>query len=412
MSAPVPQRGPMPLIGMADEHLPDLPPDLPMLTFVRRTPTGHTVRLAAVGDIALSGGVRRHGDYAAMLAEITPLLAGDVVFGNLEVPFVQDSTPEMMFAADPLAAPALRAAGITLLNLATNHMQDFGASGLQCTLDTLCAADISAIGLCEPPGAGIDTTAARRLVHTDTNGLRIGWLGCARTHQRQSAAGPQFWEFDEAALIEAVQAARESVDALIVSIHTGYMYIDYPSPEHKTMAERVTAAGADLILMHHAHVLQGVQVIGESRAEGTSAVICYNLGNFLIDWREGNVRGDVVPDLQTDSAVFVFDLDAQGVCFAAALPIVIGDDFRVCPATGERGQYIVERLARISHDLEGDFAPLFAAQRSERNTGHILKVMAYHLRRGNIGVLWQVACQVRPRHFAMMARWLVGKIKG
>jgi hypothetical protein len=411
MSTPVPQRDPVPLIGMADEHLPDLPPGLSMLTFIRRTPARHTVRLAAVGDVALSGGVRRHGGYATLLADVKSLLAGDVVFGNLEVPFVQDSTPEMMFAADPLAAPALRAAGFTLLNLANNHIQDFGAAGLQCTLDALCGAGIT------PLGAGTDAASARRLVRTDVHGLRIGWLGCARTHQHQPGAqsfraaqsvradGPQFWEFDEAALIEAVQGARTSVDVLIVSIHTGYMYIDYPSPEHKAMAERVAEAGADLILMHHAHVLQGVQVIGES------SVVCYNLGNFLIDWQEGNVRGDVVPDLQTESAVFVFDLDAQGVCFAAALPIVIADDFRVCPATGERGQGILARLARISHDLEGDFAPLFAAQRSERNTGHILKVMAYHLRRGNISVLWQVARQVRPRHLAMMVRWLVGKIK-
>jgi hypothetical protein len=312
---------------------------------------------------------------------------------------VPDSTPDMMFAASPDVAPALRAAGFTLLNLATNHIQDFGAAGLQCTLDALCAAGIATVG------AGPDAAAAHSLIRTDAGGLRIGWLGCARTHQSQPADGPHFWEFDEAALMAAVEAARPAVDVLIVSIHTGYMYIDYPSPEHQTMAERITTAGADLILMHHAHVLQGVQVTE------SGAVICYNLGNCLIDWQEGNVRGDVVPDLQVESAVFVFDLDAQGVCFAAALPITIGDDFHVLPATFEHGQRILDRLSRISHDLAGDFAPLFAAQRSERNTGHILKVMAHHLRRGNIGILWQVAREVRPRHAAMIVGWAAGKLR-
>jgi poly-gamma-glutamate synthesis protein (capsule biosynthesis protein) len=57
----------------------------------------------------------------------------------------------------------------------------------------------------------------------------------------------------------AVIQAQTDVDALIVSIHIGLMYIDYPRPQHKAMAERLMAAGADLILMHHAHVLQGVQ---------------------------------------------------------------------------------------------------------------------------------------------------------
>jgi len=57
------------------------------------------------------------------------------------------------------------------------------------------------------------------------------------------------------------------------------------------------ANGAHLILMHHAHVLQGVQLTSDGR------MCCYNLGNFMYDWEEGNVIVPVVVQEQNQSAI-------------------------------------------------------------------------------------------------------------
>ena len=191
---------------------------------------------------------------------------------------------------------------------------------------------------------------------------------------------------------------------LAVSLHLGFMYLDYPHPEHKALAEKLLGEGVDLVLMHHAHVLQGIQVTDRGRT------ICYNLGNFILDWQEGHVRGEVMVREQNEGAVFLFDLDRQGVCRAAALPTWIDEACRVHWATGARGVRILDRLIRISQALEVDSDAAFWCQRSERNTGHALKTLAFHLRRGNLSLVWREVKKVRLEHVKMLLRWALGRI--
>jgi poly-gamma-glutamate synthesis protein (capsule biosynthesis protein) len=303
-----------------------------------------------------------------------------------------------MFAGDPEAAHSLRQAGFNLIHLANNHVGEHGVKGLDSTMQIVKAAGIATLGV------GTDSASAKGLVRTDVNGLRIGWLGCGRTLLPQREPGPRYWEFDETELLAAVRQARAEVDVLIVSIHIGLMYLDYPRPEHKLMAERLMSAGADLILMHHAHVLQGVQVTPDG------SVCCFNLGNFLLDWREGNVEIPVAVKEQNEGAVFFFELDARGVATAAALPTYIDEECRVHWALNERGHNILSRLERISRDLEGDFSAAFERQRAERNTGGILRVLAFHAVRGN----WRYVCgqlaHLRLEHLRMLRRWALSRL--
>lgn len=380
-----------PVIRPAGSRFSDVPADLPILLF-DESPS--TTSLYAVGDIALSGRIKHSLGWSNLFAEVTPFLqTGDLVFGNLEVPLLDSQSDSTLFAAPTATAQLLSQTGFTILNLATNHIRDHGTMGLNSTLNALQVAGIPALGV------GTDPDTARRLIRTDYAGLKIGWLGCARTLQDQPIDGAVFWEFNEAELIDEIYQARPTVDVLIVSIHIGLMYLDYPDPAHKASAERITAAGADLILMHHAHVLQGIQITEQDR------VICYNLGNFLLDWNEGNVQSEVALDQQRESAIFAFGLHADGVRLHAVLPIWIDDTFTVQWADGERSQSILNRLMRISHDLEGDYSSLFIQQRSQRNTGHILNILWFHARQGNIGVLVKLLKSIRFQHFRMLFNW-------
>jgi hypothetical protein len=377
-----------------------VPPDLSALQIFQRPPTGPTVRLCAVGDIGLSGraaATAKRWGADTLFIEVAPVLqAADINFGNLESPLAGEIAPGKLFAAPSEGAATLYKAGFNLIHLANNHVGEYGQAGLAVTLNAVREAGI------RPLGAGDDLATAQRLIRTDVNGLRIGWLGCGRTLLPQNAAGPRYWEFDEQELLAAVIQTRPDVDVLIVSIHIGLMYIDYPRPEHKAMAERLMAAGTDLILMHHAHILQGVQVTSQAR------VCCYNLGNFLYSWEEGNVQTPVMLREQNEGAIFVFDLDSQGVAAAAALPTWIDESCRVRWATGERGRQILHRLARISHDLEGNFAAVFERQRAWRNTQVILKVLAFYAWHGNWRYVMDSLRRTRLEHFKMLVRWLTG----
>ena len=76
-------------------------------------------------------------------------------------------------------------------------------------------------------------------------------------------------------------------------------------------------------------------------------------------------------------------------------------------ATGERGLQILNRLRRISLDLEGNFEAAFESQRATRNTGPILKVLAFHARHGNWQFLSESLRRARWEHFKMLLRWMV-----
>jgi len=379
----------------------DVPEGLRALVFTRRAPVGPCARLLAVGDIGLSGRVAAAGarcSFDELLSEVAPLLrSGDLAFGNIEFPLVGDLGHDALFAGEPSAAPALRRSGFTVAQVANSHSPDFGPAGLARSIQALSEAGMI------PIGAGPDREAAGGLVRTDVRDVRIGWLAGARTLIPQSAPGIRFWEFDEAELMAAIARERPAVDVLVVSIHMGLAYLDHPGPMFKAVGERAMAAGADVVLMHHAHVLQSVQVVPGGQA------CCYSLGNFLLDWREGNVEIPMMVDEQTEAAVFLFDLDAKGVCLGAALPTYIDPDFHVRWATGSRGDRILGRLERISRDLESDYSEAFAVQRIQRNAIPVLKVLAFHAVRGHWRFVAEQVGRIRLDHVRMLGRWAASR---
>ena len=366
-----------------------LPGTLPVLLLHDRREAGPVVRLCAVGDIGLSGAVSREAQvrgYADLWAEISPLLqTADLVFGNLESPLVPPDLGEGFFAGPITGAEALAQAGFDLLNLANNHIGDYGPEGLACTLNACQKAGLKVLGA----GGRKERLTDPRVI--DLDGLRLAWLGCARTLQTQSEAGPFYWELDEPALLRAVRSAKGKGDLLVISLHMGRMYLDYPDPDHRRLAHKLLEGGADLVLMHHAHVLQGVEV------KPGPQVVCYSLGNFLIDWQEGWVPTRVVEEQQRTGGVFLFELDREGIKQTAVLPTYLDDHFRVRWAVGEKGVAVLKRLEGISRDLEGNYLPLFNRQRAERNTGHLLNVLWFHLRRGRWGSVWSELIKIRPR---------------
>lgn len=367
-----------------------VPPDLPVLQMVQRSAAGPTVRLCAVGDIGLSGRAAttaKHRGADVLFAEVAPFLqAADIIFGNLESPLASEMAPGQMFAAPTEGAATLSKAGFNLIHLANNHVGDYGQAGLAVTLSAIREAGMI------PLGVGEKLAVARQLVRTDMNGLRIGWLGCGRTLLPQNDAGPRYWEFDEQELLATVVQTRPDVDVLIVSIHIGLMYLDYPHPDHKALAERLMRAGVDLILMHHAHVLQGIQTMESGR------ICCYNLGNFIWDYLEGNVQASVMLNEQQEGAVFVFDLDAYGVTSIAVLPTWIDAECCVRWAVQQRGEKILRRLQRISLELETNYQREFDRQRVERNFGDSLRVILFHAYRGNWAFVFDSLRRIRFEH--------------
>jgi poly-gamma-glutamate capsule biosynthesis protein CapA/YwtB (metallophosphatase superfamily) len=299
------------------------------------------VSLVAVGDLNLGRGVVAGG--ALELA--TPWLrAADLALANLECAFLpagKAAVPEPGSAQTgyPLLAPQealleLPAAGFDLLGLANNHAADAGLTALFETYRRLRAAGIAPLGA--PENAYLPH-------YRQVNGLRLAFLAfnavaspgeagatvaslaeeagpqsggpagcaCSGDAQARQAVAPPAWDLERAAA--AVQVARRQAEAVIVSLHWGYEYQPRADPAQVAIADRLFAAGADLIVGHHPHVVQ--EIAAWPRPIGEPGLVAYSLGNFLFDQGQGQTG--------TGLALRAF-IDSRGLRAVQALPLAAG----------------------------------------------------------------------------------------
>jgi poly-gamma-glutamate capsule biosynthesis protein CapA/YwtB (metallophosphatase superfamily) len=277
----------------------------------------NVVHLAAVGDIMLDrslGDFIRQGDLNYPFSEVVGRLqAADITVGNLESALGDTGEPEQKsypFRAPPEAADALQLAGFDVLSLANNHGMDYGEQALLQALDLLHEAGVLTVG------AGANHTAAHEPRFVEANGLKTAFFGYvnvpveARTgfdtaswtagqdHPGISWADPQLIAAD-------VKAVRDQVDLVIVLLHSGYEYVPAPSEPQQEAARAAIEAGADLVIGHHAHILQGIEYYKDG-------VIIYGTANFAF-----------VIDGPPETAIFHIWLDRDGVREIAIEPAIV-----------------------------------------------------------------------------------------
>ena len=244
-----------------------------------------TARIAFLGDILLGGDAQPVLDekgYDHALAGIADLWAdADLVVANHEAPLTERTQPaykpsdehkRYWYKADPGSACALAARGIRVVSLANNHVGDFGPAGV---LDTMAALDATGIAHC---GAGPDDDAARRPVTVQVGQVKVGFLSVMQRYDaymaedvyaRDGHPGPALLHLPHLAVDLA--RLRAQVDLSVVLVHWGRNYRPVTSLQRR-LAQEIRAAGADLVVGHHPHVAQPVDLSG-------GAPVLYSLGN-------------------------------------------------------------------------------------------------------------------------------------
>lgn len=201
----------------------------------------------------------------------------NIVLGNLESPFAQGSKVPEFSMKTPLKAnrryiEGLKWAGFRILNLSNNHILDYGENGAINTQKILEEHDI------EHFGYGKDLVSAKAMKILTADSLKIGFVGYT-----DIVIDSPFWagsdtrgvaKFDIDSAVKETTENRKLVDVLIINLHWGIEYFYLPTPDQIVAARKLIDAGADIIIGHHPHVLQGL----ERYKDG---IIAYSLGNFL-----------------------------------------------------------------------------------------------------------------------------------
>jgi poly-gamma-glutamate synthesis protein (capsule biosynthesis protein) len=293
----------------------------------------------AVGDVMLAGSgwsvFARKGYGFPFAATAAILKSGDLTVGNLEAPLSSGGEEyrdkRFRYRAAPQAATALKEAGFSVLTLANNHMLDYGRTGLADTLHNLDAAGIP------HSGAGEDLAAARREAVVAAKGKRVAFLSYSLTEPKAFYAGngragtaPGYLSY----ITRDIGRVRPLVDYVVVSFHWGTEMATTPKPYQVTVAHRAIDAGADLVLGHHPHVLQGAE-----RYRG--GVIFYSLGNFAFGTASRAATRSVIARITLNDGVEAVELIPLNVLNREVR-------YQPRPLTGRRGQEVADQFGRLS----------------------------------------------------------------
>ncbi len=250
------------------------------------------ITIAAVGDLMLGGRtepfLKQFGpDYP--FRDVLPVLReADIVAGNLESPIsirgVAVENKKFTLRAGPLAGLALESAGIRVVSLANNHAMDFGPLALEDTLTQLAENDILFTG------AGMDLDDARSPAIVKIKGKTLAFLSYSLTFPLEffASAGRAGTAPGYADFIKAdIEKVRPLADLIVVSFHWGAELMTTAKDYQVELGHQAIDWGADLVLGHHPHVLQEIEVY-------KGHLIAYSLGNFVFGSESNRTNSSMI----------------------------------------------------------------------------------------------------------------------
>ncbi|PED41232.1 CapA family protein [Bacillus cereus] len=275
--------------------------------------------MTMVGDVMMGRNIKeiseRYGPTYVFRYTLPYFENSDYVSGNFENPVLLKTKEQYEKAEKYIhletqrqAVVATKEAGFTILNLANNHMMDYGEKGLRDTLQVFKEENLDYIG------AGENLTDAKNIVYQDLNGVRVASLGFTDAYVDGFIATKEqagVLNMNPDIFFELIRKAKKSkegnADLVIVNAHWGDEYDTEANPRQKALAKAMVDAGADIIIGHHPHVLQSFEVYKNS-------IIFYSLGNFIFD--QGWTR-------TKDSALVQYHLQNNGLAKVEIVPLKI-----------------------------------------------------------------------------------------
>lgn len=273
--------------------------------------------LTAVGDIimhksVIDGGLTNPGvaepvydfsldfQYVSSIFERSNLAMGNFE-GTLSGP---PYTGFPSFSAPDEIADALYDAGFRVICTANNHCIDKGYDGLVRTAAVFRDKGLTVIGTRPDLSSPLDTVE-------DLGGIQVGLLNYTfetpGTEQRKTINGipvpdgadqliDSFNPYRESAyeadmksiFSRAAELRRQGAEVICLTLHWGEEYNTHSVAWQQKMAQQLCDAGVELIIGHHPHVLEEIDVL-TSAASGRQTLVYYSLGNFLGNWNFGSL---------------------------------------------------------------------------------------------------------------------------
>lgn len=232
------------------------------------------MKIALLGDLALFGKMSiENVNIYSYFSEVKQLLdTYDLVIANLESPLTSADVPygykTIHLKSDTDNIELLKYLNIGVVNLANNHILDFGHKGLNETIDLLTKNNIKYFG-----------------VDSKTETFNVGGVQLHFTGACCFSSNPYgIWRKKNAKRLNVFnpyeveeQLRQQNEDTVhLYSIHFGQEHVNYPNNDHLKVFRKLTHTGKFILHGHHPHVLQGMEKYNDS-------ILAYSLGNFAFD---------------------------------------------------------------------------------------------------------------------------------
>ncbi|MCB9798096.1 CapA family protein [Candidatus Nomurabacteria bacterium] len=221
------------------------------------------------GDMMLDRSVAKVIEAKGEDALFAPLMEASLLEGvneiaaNLEGPFADQRRPtskSIAFRFDPVLIPMLARHHFSLFTLANNHTTDMGAAG-----DSESRVNLGKYGIAYY-GHQLKDSIEDSLIIREYGNTKVAYIGFDDTIIKTDT--------DIAAGI--IEEAKKRADYVIISIHWGEEYKLISNLRQRNLAHAFVDAGADVVIGHHPHVVEEVEVYN-------GKPIFYSLGNFVFD---------------------------------------------------------------------------------------------------------------------------------
>jgi poly-gamma-glutamate capsule biosynthesis protein CapA/YwtB (metallophosphatase superfamily) len=276
------------------------------------------------------------GSPEAVYGDLLPVLrAADLRLTNLECPLTALEQPVWksgsVLRGGPEHVVGLTAVPFEVVTLGNNHVFDYGVEGFRQTQQLLADHRIQSVG------AGLTPEEAHRPLTVKVKGISIGIVSFGEGEDLTTAVdGPGVFGWELTEVLDCVRTLRREVDVVLVMGHCGVEYVPFPPPYVAAAFQRIAEAGADLVVGHHPHVSQGIQV-------HRGVPIAYSLGNFVF-FQETDLL------YRKLGYLLKVGLARGSVARLEIVPYQI-EDRGLRQLRGDRLAWFLERLERISSPL-------------------------------------------------------------
>ena len=322
-----------------------------------------TITIAAAGTVYAPKAVRQTVETGADQYDFAPVFAGltDVLSSaDLTIATLESTTAGSEKGYGNTNTPAqildaLRACGVDLLSLATERALDKGYDGLAITMQEITSRGLSYAGVyADQPGVGGAAVGAIGGVQVAVLAYTYG-LSDEGEEKTGGDAQRMLAMMDVSRMRSDIAKARaDGANLVIVLPHWGTKNKQATPESVRTLAAELAQAGADLVLGTHPNVVQGVERMLTTRADGLEyeTLVCYSLGSLLTDARtQENTAGMAVSvDVTYDPATRRVEIGTERIT-----PLYIARTreeertvYRVIPAEDAQAVSALEESERLA----------------------------------------------------------------